>query len=138
MVRDLCCQAEAYKLSTSRNKSLKDILSDREFFKEHDGGSFPPLQLNYSASNLVGKGTKEVKEMVGEFVSISICNIPEGIRDFETSFVEEEDKFGTWSGLSLAVRRNKDKVRRRAELESGRERPHTHPSPPPPRQFLTI
>jgi len=105
-------QVEAYKFNMMKqDEGLKQILSDKEFIKNHGGGDFPPLSISYRPTNLGGKATKEEKEISGEFVSISICNVPEGIRDFETSMMEEKEKFGTWSGLTLAVRRNQGKLK---------------------------
>ncbi|GMH75329.1 hypothetical protein TrST_g7980 [Triparma strigata] len=105
-------QVEAYKFDMMKQSAtLKDILSDKEFIRAHGGGTFPELQVSYRASNLNQKATDEIKEISGEFVSISVCNIPEGIRGFETSLIEEEEKFGTWNGLTLAVRRNQNKLK---------------------------
>lgn len=105
-------QVEAYKFNMMKqDESLKQILSDKEFIRNHGGGNFPPLTISYRPTNLGGKATKEEKEISGEFVSISICNVPEGIRAFETSNLEEKEKFGTWSGLTLAVRRNQGKLK---------------------------
>ncbi|GMH57634.1 hypothetical protein TrLO_g15251 [Triparma laevis f. longispina] len=105
-------QVEAYKFTMMKQSaSLKDVLSDKEFTRAHGGGTFPELQVSYRASNLNQKATDEIKEITGEFVSISVCNIPEGIRGFETSLIEEEEKFGTWNGLTLAVRRNQNKLK---------------------------
>jgi len=105
-------QVEAYKYNMMKQgTALKDILSDKEFIRTHGGGSFPNLQISYRASNLNQKATRETKEIRGEFVSISVCNVPEGIRGFETSLMEDEEKFGTWSGLTLSVRRNQDRLR---------------------------
>ncbi len=105
-------QVEAYKFNMMKQKEgLKDILCDKEFIKTHGGGEFPNLRLSYRACNLNQKATMETKEIMGEFVSISMSNIPEGIRGFDTSMIGEEEKFGTWSGLTLAVRRNQGKLK---------------------------
>jgi len=101
-------QVEAYKFNMMKqSESLTDILSDKEFMKTHGGGEFPMLQVSYRASNLNQKASEETKEITGEFLSISVSNIPEGIRGFETSVMHDEEKFGTWSGLTMNVRRNK-------------------------------
>jgi hypothetical protein len=100
-------QVEAYKFSMMKqDNTLKDILGDKEFIRTHGGGDFPNLTISYQSANLNQKATKDVKYISGEFVSISVCNVPEGIRGFETSQIDEEEKFGTWSGLTLCVRRN--------------------------------
>jgi hypothetical protein len=105
-------QVEAYKFNMMKqSESLGDVLADKDFMKVHGGGEFPNLQVSYRASNLNQKAAEETKVITGEFLSISVSNIPEGIRGFQTSVMHDEEKFGTWSGLTMNVRRNKGKLK---------------------------
>ena len=105
-------RVEAYKFNMMKqSESLTDILGDKAFMETLGGSDFPTVQISYRTSNLNQKASEETKVINGEFLSISVSNIPEGIRGFETSVIGDEEKFGTWSGLTMSVRRNKGKLK---------------------------
>lgn len=101
---------------------MREVLMDKAFIREYEGGAIVPLTISYRPCDLDRKATRETEEISGEFVTVSICNVPEGIRGFETSYVDESDKFGQWSGTSLNVREARGVVKellgKRKELTS--------------------
>ena len=104
----LLTSMESYKYQMmSQSSTMKDLLMSKEFIKDFAGFETVPLTITYRPSDLEGNATRETEEIHGEFVSVSICNVPEGIRGFETSYVEGGDKFGQWNGLTMCLRKNR-------------------------------